>query len=204
MLSLQEDDSQKIFLIGGNDGKVTNTVDVLDLPAGTWTSRTPMLSKRDELAACIGPDEKIYVIGGYGGGDNSCLDTAERFDHASGKWEMIASLSVGRRALSVVALPDGIYAIGGYSGKQYLASVERYDIERNRWNLIAPMLSPRCTLAAVVAIPDFRYIYVIGGFNGKPLQTIERYDITSESWEEVIHSSLVTPRFMHAVAVLQM
>lgn len=32
-----------------------------------------------------------------------------------------------RRALSLVALPDGIYAIGGYNGKRYLSSVEKYD-----------------------------------------------------------------------------
>jgi len=33
-----------------------------------------------------------------------------------------------RRALAVVALPDGIYAIGGYDGKQYLATVEKFDL----------------------------------------------------------------------------
>ena len=95
-----------------------------------------MLTRRDELAACVGPDDKIYVVGGYGGGDNNCLDTAERFDPATKKWEQIANLNEGRRALSVVALPDGIYAIGGYSGKQYLSSVERYDIEQNVWTKI--------------------------------------------------------------------
>lgn len=39
-----------------------------------------MNMKRDELAACLGPDNKIYAIGGYGGGDNACLSSAERFD----------------------------------------------------------------------------------------------------------------------------
>jgi hypothetical protein len=28
-----------------------------------------MIVKRDELAVCIGPDNKIYAIGGYGGSD---------------------------------------------------------------------------------------------------------------------------------------
>jgi hypothetical protein len=31
-----------------------------------------------------------------------------------------------RRALALVALPDGIYAIGGYNGHSYLSSVEKY------------------------------------------------------------------------------
>lgn len=38
-----------------------------------------------------------------------------------------------RRALTSVALPDGIYAIGGYNGKEYINTVERYDIFTNEW-----------------------------------------------------------------------
>jgi len=29
----------------------------------------------------------------------------------------------GKRALSAVALPDGIYVLGGYNGKEYLNDV---------------------------------------------------------------------------------
>jgi hypothetical protein len=51
-----------------------------------------MNMKRDELAACIGPDGRIYAIGGYGGGDNSCLASSERYDFSTGKWDLIGSL----------------------------------------------------------------------------------------------------------------
>lgn len=115
-------------MIGGNDGKVLNQVEVLEFPAGKWRSVAPMNCKRDELAACVGPDNKVYVVGGYGGGDNTCLDSAERYNPATDTWEELQCMSQGRRALSIVALPDGIYAIGGFSGKNYIASVERYDI----------------------------------------------------------------------------
>ena len=47
---------------------------------------------------------------------SSCLNTAERFDPHTGRWEMLPPLNECRRALSLVALPDGIYAIGGYNG----------------------------------------------------------------------------------------
>ena len=59
-----------------------------------------------------------------------------------------------RRALTAVALPDGIYAIGGYNGKEYINSVERYDFFTNEWTLLKPMETPRCTLSAV-ASSDF-------------------------------------------------
>jgi influenza virus NS1A-binding protein len=38
---------------------------------------------------------------------------------------MLPEMNEARRALAAVALPDGIYAIGGYDGKSYLASVEK-------------------------------------------------------------------------------
>ena len=78
---------QQIYLIGGNDGKVLNTVEILEYPACSWKQMTPMNHRRDELAACIGPDNKIYVVGGYGGGDNTCLNSAERYDPYTNTWE---------------------------------------------------------------------------------------------------------------------
>lgn len=38
---------------------------------------------------------------------------------------MLPDMNSSRRALAAVALPDGIYAIGGYDGQQYLSSVEK-------------------------------------------------------------------------------
>jgi hypothetical protein len=125
------EDSQKVMIIGGNDGRVQNRVECLNLFTGAWSKLPKMNMKRDELAACMGPDGRVYAIGGYGGGDNSCLSSAERFDFSTGKWELIAAMKDPRRALAAVALPDGIYAIGGYNGKEYINTVEKYDFFSN-------------------------------------------------------------------------
>lgn len=90
-----------------------------------------------------------------------------------------------RRALTAVALPDGIYAIGGYNGSEYVSTVERYDVFTNEWVSVRSMKNARCTLSAV-ASSDCQYIYAIGGFNGAPLNNIERYDVTKEEWEQAI------------------
>ena len=39
------------------------------------------------------------------------------------------------------------------------------------------MLTPKCTLACIVSQPDYQYIYALGGFNGEPLETVERFDV---------------------------
>ena len=125
-----------------------------------------MINRRDELAACIGPDNLIYAIGGYGGSTNSsCLSSVERYYPLENKWEQVASMNEGRRALAAIAMPDGIYAIGGYNGKDYIATVERYDILKDRWTIICNLNSAKCTMTAVPS-PNFKTFYVIGGFNG--------------------------------------
>lgn len=35
-------------------------------------------------------------------------------------------MAEGVRALCAVALPDGIYVLGGYNGKEYLNTVQKY------------------------------------------------------------------------------
>jgi hypothetical protein len=58
-----------IYVIGGNDGKVLSSVDALNLKTLTWHKMASMSINRDELAVSIGPDNKIYAVGGYGGND---------------------------------------------------------------------------------------------------------------------------------------
>lgn len=53
-----------------------------------------MLTKRDELAAVVGPDNKIYAIGGYGGSSNSSsLASVERYDPRKNKWEFVKQMN---------------------------------------------------------------------------------------------------------------
>jgi len=84
------------------------------------------------VSSVLGPDLSIYAIGGYGGPDQACLRSAERFDITTNSWMEIPNMSVQRRALAAVTLPDGIYAIGGYDGQKYLDSVEKFDIRMNK------------------------------------------------------------------------
>ena len=48
-------------------------------------------------------------------------------------------------------MPDGIYAIGGYDGQKYLATIEKYCLMTNKWVKMKPMTTARCTLSAVAS-----------------------------------------------------
>jgi hypothetical protein len=62
------------------------------------------------------------------------------------------------------------------------------------------MNNERCTLAAVPS-PDFQYIYAMGGFNGKPMNVVERYSVMNDTWEFI--SPMKRHRFMHACCFTQ-
>lgn len=48
--------AEAIFVIGGNDGQVQNRVEFLSLRDFEWHKSPSMLTRRDELAAVVGPD----------------------------------------------------------------------------------------------------------------------------------------------------
>ncbi|KAM3139361.1 hypothetical protein pb186bvf_008581 [Paramecium bursaria] len=182
--------NQYIYIVGGNDGSDNlNSFDIYNQIEGSWIKGPNMTEQRDELAISM-YDNVIFAIGGFGGQFNTCLKTVEIFQQ--NKWSLTAPLNVPRRALASVSLPDGIYVIGGFDGGQYLNSVEKYD--DGRWILIQPMLHPRCTLSAI-ATPDNQFIYVFGGFDNAPLDSVEKFDVLSGKWEET--NPLVSKRFMH-------
>jgi N-acetylneuraminic acid mutarotase len=189
-----------IFICGGNDGhSILKTFESYNLKTKKWTSLPSLKYKRDELATAIGPDQKFYAIGGFGGPNNTCLSSVERYDPQTGIWEPLANLNVPRRALAAVCLPDGIYAVGGFDGENYLSTVERYDDVNNEWVFISSMNYPRCTLSAVSS-GDCHNIYVFGGFDNGPLNSVERYSVINDNWE--IIPPMQYKRFMHASVII--
>lgn len=67
------------------------------------------------------------------------------------------------RVLSgVAAWNQYIYVVGGYDGASQLASVERYDTERNAWEEVAPMRAARSALS--LAVLDNK-LYAMGEYS---------------------------------------
>jgi len=189
-----------IYIAGGNDGHSSmTTFESYNMRLKKWTTLAPLASRKEEMAIVAGPDLKIYVIGGFGGSNKKCLNEVERYDPVKGVWETIAPLNTARRALAAVTLPDGIYAIGGYDGENYLSTVEKYEESTNEWVFVASMNYPRCTLSAVIS-NDYRNIFVMGGFDNGPLKTVEKYSVIDGTWE--IIQPMHFRRFMHAAVIV--
>ncbi len=118
----------------------------------------------------------------------------DKFDVEKNLWIKLEDMNQKRKGCCVVCMPDGLYIFGGYDGCQYLKSVEKYDIPLKKWKLIHDMNFARC-FASAVASSDFQYIYIMGGYDGKPLNTVERYDVLVGRWD--IIKTMPLPRYRH-------
>jgi len=102
----------------------------------------------------------------------------------AGQWIIVAPMHHARTTLSVVALNNFIYAIGGESDTgPRVATAERYDPATNTWIDIAPIPVGRSN-AMAAALNGL--IYVVGGAdNGSSLNgSMYVYDPSSDTWTQ--------------------
>lgn len=184
-------------MCGGSDGRILRELEYLDLSTNQWKVLESMRSRREEHGLAIGPDKRIYAVGGFNG--KVCLKSVERYDPLKNQWTELPPMRCARRSLSAVALSNGVYALGGYDGENYLKTVERYDIEKEEWVAVKEFKEARCTMACV-ASGDGRFIYIMGGYDGRPLNSVERYDAAKDEWEFV--APMKCKRFMHAASII--
>jgi len=98
----------------------------------------------------------------------------------------------------MTALDGYVYIAGGKSFHNRINQVERYCVETNQWDFVAPMPTKR-DLLELVAMNGF--LYAIGGFDGTNwLTTVERYDPGTNEWKAV--ASLNKPFASFGSAVL--
>ncbi|KAL6728782.1 hypothetical protein Aduo_010518 [Ancylostoma duodenale] len=121
----------------------------------------------------------IFRAGGKRAGE--CVSDGERYDPLEKKWSFVQPMRRGRQNHCLAVNGGKIYAIGG-QGKcaSALREVEFYDVDRNVWIEVAPMMQKRYGAAAVFL--DNR-LYVCGGHNGfSHLASVEVYNPESNSW----------------------
>jgi len=169
----------KIYIIGGSQASSPDrnhvlTVEVYDPATDTWTQKGDMpVSRAAGFSSVV--DEKIYVIGGYGGSQR-----VDEYDPSTDTWTMKSEMPTAIHALSTSALDGKIYTIGGYvpgvSGYPGVATVEVYDPATDSWATAPDM--PTGRFGPRTSVVDGK-IYVIGGMERwitSAYGTVEVYD----------------------------
>jgi len=98
------------------------------------------------------------------------------------RMESLNKMVIPRIGFAAVIADNKIYAIGGKSNGETLATVEEYSIEENIWRMLPDKPTPVSEVSAIVLRGK---IFVPGGKlgNGTTTDILEVYDITEETWD---------------------
>lgn len=173
--------------------------DCLAACAQNWTNLpVSMNTPRYRHAAALGPDSRIYALGGQDAPASDGLQSVEAFDPTSQTWTTVHAMNEPRYLFAAVTAPSGnlfenedgkslLYAIGGCSRGNPVASMEAYNPSTDTWSYRAAMPAGRERHAAVRGPDDM--IYVFGGLSGNRdgiLPTTWRYDPSTDTWDTLI------------------
>jgi hypothetical protein len=119
----------------------------------------------------------LYGFGGVSGGYESPF--AYRYDPAANDWTLIAFLPAARAGASAVTDGTYIYVLNGTSPSGNVNTLWRYDPATNAYTTLA--YAPTSTSLQGAAYLAGR-IYRIGGINGQPVNSVDVYTISSNTW----------------------
>ncbi|KAK3796475.1 hypothetical protein RRG08_009252 [Elysia crispata] len=129
------------------------------------------------VASCVYGDD--IFVSGVGEGRHGLI----RYVSHRNMWRVLSPMMLGRRGHVMVAHEGFLYVLGGMvdhlvdGNKRITASIERYDIKRNRWAQIANM--PEGVWGASAVVHGARII-TFGGYQSSrdnPTCSVQTYDI---------------------------
>ncbi len=120
---------------------------------------------------------KLYMCGGHAGPEHtypkeSFQNDFDVYDPATNTWTTLAPRLSKAHGFQLAAYGHYIYAFGGFTfAEEYnpqwksLDVVERYDIDTNKWEVVAHLSRPR---SSNVAITIGTKVYLVGGWDSTP------------------------------------
>ncbi|XP_072540076.1 kelch-like protein 23 [Salminus brasiliensis] len=185
-----------VYAVGGyRGGAPTAEMEFFDPLKKKWVPVARMVQGVGNATACALYDT-IYVIGGHYGFKGTCTyEKIQMYRSDLNEWSIATTCPHPEYGLSSVTLNNCLYLVGGQT-----ATVDCYDPERNEWREPSEMKERRMECGAVVINGC---VYVSGGYSlskGTYLDTIERYDPDTGSWEIV--GNLPIPARSHGCVCL--
>ncbi|XP_070385077.1 kelch-like protein 10 [Dermacentor albipictus] len=150
-----------LFLFGGWTAGANNNLFTYNCRADRWRviSKQYAASRAYHGAAMI--DQCIYFVGGFDRCD--CYHpTVVCLDVPLARRSARASKAFARCYVSVTVLQGHIYAMEDFHGHTLTNTVKRYDVETNRWSMVASMNDVRSDASAAVAAGRIYIILSIG------------------------------------------
>jgi len=131
------------------------------------------------LHAAEAVSDRIYLFGGRGFQE---MSEVWAFDPEAQIYEELPEMPTVQNGLGSATLHGWLIAVGGADAfGQPVPHLRTYDPSDREWLDLRPMLSARRDPA--VAVRD-EELWVIGGFNGSALQSVEIYNFEEDRWRQ--------------------
>lgn len=178
-----------VYVCGGCDGYFyLDSVERLNLAAGSWEPGPPLTNKRAKGAVAKAADGGVWLVGGSSA--FGALRTAERLDPLGGCWGKMPELLARRAGASAAAVKNSIFVCGGNGGAHrstngglFGRSAEVFDAASGAWQAL-PLMSKARHFAAAVAVGGS--IWVFGGeFGESTTNTPEMLDVERAEWRQL-------------------
>ena len=139
--------------------------------------KTPMAGEKRSSFGAVTVGESIYVVAGHKGFEHtyppeSFSKEVYRYDLKTNKWTRLADKINAVHGVTIAHYNGYIYAFGGFSyAKEFqpkwksLRTIERYDIAKDKWEVVGELPEPRSSNA--IAIFENK-VYLIGGWDATP------------------------------------
>jgi hypothetical protein len=194
-------------LVGGgttSGGGTTNSAEIYDPAANSWTQINPLTTARANATAALLQDGRVLIAGGASAGVPS--STIEIYDPSTGNFSFAATLSTSRTQHAMAVLQDGrVLIAGGFDGTNPLSSSDIYDPSSGNISAGPNLATARYAASATTLLNGD--VAVIGGAgsaaNGgtTDLGSIEIFDSSSAAFKPA-GTSLANAREGHQAFLL--
>jgi hypothetical protein len=169
-----------MYVLGGVTDTFTASVLKFDSTEGTYREVSPMPEVRCGFASCA-VECDIYVFGGC---DNLHSDkpSAFKYDTVADAWSTLTPMPHCCAFVSANVIDGLIYIVGVGDDNDHSDKVLRFDPASGTYATLAPTTRiRRCGASFVLA----GCLYAAGGSNTRTSESVERYDVASNTWTVV-------------------
>lgn len=131
---------------------------------------------------------RVYLTGGYLKEQEMFLRTTFEYIEKENEMKRRCNMVFRRSDHSVIYHRGFIYAVGAFIDGKFSNSVERYDVDNDKWEVMAPMNEARSGVGLCVF--NLNYLFAFGGRNADNfhMTTIESYDISKNIWRQITYA----------------
>ena len=195
----------QVLVAGGYNENVSSpfltSAELYNPSTGTWTLTGSMHTARIYDTMTLLTDGQVLVTGGYNTTSTiNILASAELYNPATGKWQLVGSMHTARTGHAAALLASGqVLVAAGESSSSFLTSAELYNPSTGKWTLTGSLHAARDQHTATLLSSG--QVLVAGGQNGTIfIADAELYSPSTGKW--TVTGSLHTPRIEHTTTLL--